>query len=270
MKTIELERKKIYCGVLLLVNARYPLINSGVKSLIPVDVRYPDVLMSRDAANVLQLIMEKISAVNSIVPVSGYRSSQEQTAIYNDSIKNNGEDFTRKYVALPNHSEHQTGLAIDLGLNKEKIDFICPDFPYSGICDKFRRICSDYGFVLRYAEDKEEITGISHEPWHFRYVGFPHSKIMEKNGLSLEEYIEFIKFYRDDHRLIYEHENEVNLEIYYVPANDTRTFITVPETCVYQISGNNTDGFIVTIWKQNIKRKEKMHIVFTQGYKDNE
>lgn len=76
---------------------------------------------------------------DSIVPVSGYRSLNEQMDIYNDSLKDNGEDFTRKYVALPKHSEHQTGLAIDLGLNKEKIDFIRPDFPYDGICGTFRR-----------------------------------------------------------------------------------------------------------------------------------
>ena len=116
MKTIELEKEEIYCGNLLLVNKNYPLRDNNVKGLVPADVRFPNILMKRDVANVLQLIFEKISAGNSIVPVSGYRSLEEQTAIYDGSLKDNGEDFTRKYVALPNHSEHQTGLAIDLGL----------------------------------------------------------------------------------------------------------------------------------------------------------
>ena len=251
MKTIELEKEEIYCGNLLLVNKNYPLRDNNVKGLVPADVRFPNILMKRDAANVLQLIFEKISAGNSIVPVSGYRSLEEQTAIYDGSLKNNGENFTRKYVALPNHSEHQTGLAIDLGLNKKDIDFIRPDFPYDGICDEFRRAAPDYGFTQRYAKDKEEITGISHEPWHFRYVGYPHSKIIEENSFSLEEYTEFIKAYREDCKLVYKEAFGAEEEIYYIPANNDKTLIAIPENCVYQISGNNIDGFIVTVWRKN-------------------
>ena len=139
MKTIELQKEKIYCGNLLLVNAEYPLKDDAAGNLIPADMRFPDILMKRNAANVLHFILEKICAGNAIVPVSGYRSLQEQFDIWNDSRRDNGEEFTRKYVALPNHSEHQTGLAIDLGANEEEIDFICPDFPYSGICHEFRK-----------------------------------------------------------------------------------------------------------------------------------
>ena len=85
MKTIELEKEEIYCGNLLLVNKNYPLRDNNVKGLVPADVRFPNILMKRDVANVLQLIFEKISAGNSIVPVSGYRSLEEQTAIYDGS-----------------------------------------------------------------------------------------------------------------------------------------------------------------------------------------
>ena len=250
MKTISLEKEEIYRGALLLVNARFPIRDDNAKDLTPADIRFPNILMRRDAANVLQLILEKISAKGSIIPVSGYRSPKEQTNIYNASLKDNGGEFTKKYVALPNHSEHQTGLAIDLGLNKKEIDFIRPDFPYEGICDEFRRAAPDYGFIERYAKNKEEITGIAHEPWHFRYVGFPHSKLMENEGLSLEEYMEFIKKYRDDCRLVYKQANEADIEIYYVPADDDKTVITIPQPCVYQISGNNMDGFIVTAWRK--------------------
>ncbi len=250
MKTIELEKEKIYCGNLLLVNAEHPLRDKSTHNLTSVDLRFPNILMKRDAANVLQLILEKISAGSSIVPVSGYRTSEEQKAIYDGSIKENGEAFTKKYVALPDHSEHQTGLAIDLGLNKKDIDFIRPDFPHEGICGKFRQAAPDYGFTLRYKKDKEEITGIAHEPWHFRYVGYPHSKIIEENGFSLEEYTDFIKAFGDDRRLIYKQAFGTVTEIFYVPANDGKTSISVPENCVYQISGNNIDGFVVTIWRK--------------------
>ena len=153
MKTIELQKQKIYCGNLMLVNAKYPLKTDDVSNLIPADMRFPDILMKRDAANVLQLIIEKLSAEKSIIPVSGYCTLREQTDIYFTSLKDNGEDFTQKYVALPDHSEHQTGLAIDLGLNKKEIDFICPDFPYDGICNEFRKTMVDFaGDKLSYVD----------------------------------------------------------------------------------------------------------------------
>lgn len=70
-------------------------------------------------------------------------------------------------------SEHETGLAIDLALAGEEPDFIRPPFPDRGICRRFRQRCADFGFVLRYPAGKETVTGIAHEPWHFRYVGVP-------------------------------------------------------------------------------------------------
>ena len=193
MKTVTLRKEQIYQGDLLLVNARHPYRDNSRKFYVSLNSRYEETLLSREAANALQLIFQKISSGNAIVPVSGYRTLEEQVNIYNTSLKDNGEEFTRKYVALPNHSEHQTGLAIDLGLNKPDIDFIRPDFPYGGICEEFRQAAPDYGFIERYAKDKESITGISHEPWHFRYVGYPHSKIITEQVFSLEEYAEFIK-----------------------------------------------------------------------------
>ena len=248
MKKIELQKEKIHSGNLLLVNADYPLKNNISESLIPADMRFPEILMKREAAHLLQLVLEKICAGNAIVPVSGYRSLKEQSAIWNDSRRDNGEEFTRKYVALPNHSEHQTGLAIDLGANEEEIDFICPDFPYYGICDEFRKAAPDYGFVERYSKEKEEITGISHEPWHFRYVGYPHSKIMQENGLSLEEYTDFIKAHSENKKYHFVQSRGAEIEVYYVPAEDDKTLITIPDKCTHQISGNNIDGFVVTIW----------------------
>lgn len=64
----------------------------------------------------------------------------------------------------------------------------------------------------RYGKDKEEITGISHEPWHFRYVGYPHSKIMQENGFSLEEYTQFIKAYLEDKKYLLSRLTELRLK----------------------------------------------------------
>ena len=249
MKTVRLKEDKIYCGNLLLVNAHYPLRDTDVRGLVPADPRFSDVRLKRDAVNILQLILERISAAGDIVPVSGYRSCEEQTAIYRNSIRENGERFTQKYVALPNHSEHQTGLAIDLALNQKDIDFIRPDFPYDGVCEKFRQSAPDYGFIQRYPKGKEKITGIAHEPWHFRYVGYPHSKIMAQHCFSLEEYTEFMKAYSENSRLHYQPPRGAETELWYVPAAEHETQINIPKASICQISGNNTDGFIVTVWK---------------------
>lgn len=251
MKTIKIDNEKIYKGTLLLVNADYPYKAKDTEGQIPVDSRFPNIMLKKNAANILQFILEKIGAEASIVPVSGYRSEEEQTDIYNDSLMENGEEFTRKYVALPSHSEHETGQAIDLGLNKENIDFICPDFPYKGICDEFRKVAPQYGFIQRYTREKEKITGISHEPWHFRYVGYPHSKIITELGLSLEEYIEFIKNYTSSCKFSYMTSSGARIEVYYVPKGTDETLIEIPNGAVYQISGNNVDGFIVTLWRKS-------------------
>ncbi len=103
-----------------------------------------------------------------------------------------GDAFTRQYVALPGCSEHQTGLAIDLGEDVPDLDFIRPSFPDSGACGAFRRAAARYGFLQRYCREKEALTGIAEEPWHFRYVGAPHAQLMEEHGLCLEEYVPFL------------------------------------------------------------------------------
>lgn len=175
---------------LLLVNKTHPLCGVGEMDLVPVDPHFPDILLQREAADALKGLLLHIGAGNSIVPVSGYRSNREQREIYQVSLRENGADFTGKYVALPGCSEHETGLAIDLGLNRGEIDFIRPHFPYQGICGRFRSAAPDYGFIERYPQKKEGITGIAHEPWHFLYVGCPHARIITDLGMALEEYVE--------------------------------------------------------------------------------
>lgn len=171
---------------LILVNAWHacPL---NVPDLVPVGDS--TVLLEREAARALESLMESLAGWKSIIPVSGWRSIHEQETIYAGSLAENGPEFTRKYVARLGHSEHQTGLAIDLGLRGVELDFIRPAFPYEGICQVFRERAADFGFVERYPAGKEPITGIAHEPWHFRYVGLSHAREMVRRGVVLEEYL---------------------------------------------------------------------------------
>lgn len=174
---------------LVLVNSQHAYSPDTEQDLIPVHESHPNILLERKAAYALSRIMEQIDGWQYIVPVSGWRSLEEQLEIYADSLRGNGPQFTAKFVAMPGHSEHQTGLAIDLGLLQPDIDFIRPAFPYEGICQKFRELAPAYGFIERYPAGKEAITGIAHEPWHFRYVGIPHAEKITRLGLTLEEYL---------------------------------------------------------------------------------
>lgn len=174
---------------LVLVNSQHAYSPDTKQDLLPVHESYPNILLEREAVQALSRVMEQIDGWRYIVPVSGWRSLEEQLEIYANSLRENGPEFTAKFVAMPGHSEHQTGLAIDLGLLQPEIDFIRPAFPYEGICQKFRELAPAYGFIERYPSGKESITGIAHEPWHFRYVDTPHSEVMAFKGLTLEEYL---------------------------------------------------------------------------------
>lgn len=176
-------------NALILVNAGQAFPKELALDLIPVHKNSPQILCQREAADALSRLMEVLDGWQSIVPVSGWRSAEEQQALYVTSLREHGQSFTKKFVALPGHSEHQTGLAIDLGLRQPEIDFIRPAFPYTGICQRFRELAPAYGFIERYPAGKEAVTGIAHEPWHFRYVGTPHAAAITQAGLALEEYL---------------------------------------------------------------------------------
>lgn len=253
MKTITLNKEDIYKGNLIVVNEKLPLEIENKEfyaTFSTADETFPEILMEREAASILSYLLGELDSDGQIIPVSGYRSKEEQEQIFAGSLRENGMEFTKKYVALPDHSEHQTGLAIDLGLKKENLDFICPDFPYEGICQKFREKAVNYGFVERYEKGKEYITGIGHEPWHFRYVGYPHSELMRQYAFSLEEYVSWIKMfsYKKLHLKIKKKKDEI--EIFYIPATSEKLTVELPEDSLHQISGNNEDGFIVTVWRK--------------------
>lgn len=114
--------------------------------------------------------------------ISGFRSYEYQKKIHNIYVKEFGEEKANTFSAKPGHSEHQTGLAID----------ICED------SDQFIGTKEDkwlqenayrFGFIIRYPKGKEDITGYKYEPWHLRFVGRKHSKNIHNNNLTLEEYL---------------------------------------------------------------------------------
>lgn len=179
-----------------LVNPQHPVRIVPVRDhLVPAHPDYPDILLEQRAAAALQSLLARLDALDKIIPVSGFRSLKEQQAIWDDTMKSHGPAYTKSYVAIPGCSEHQTGLAIDLAANRPDIDFICPCLPYDGVYGEFRRLAPEYGFILRYPGGMENITHISEEPWHFRYIGTPHAQIITENGLVLEQYMQGARQY---------------------------------------------------------------------------
>lgn len=115
--------------------------------------------------------------------VSGYRSYNHQESLYINYSKRNGKDFANKYSARAGHSEHQTGLAVDL-------NSISYELETSSIGKWLNHNSYKFGFILRYTKNGEKYTGYSFEPWHFRYVGKDLAEILYNKGnwITLEEY----------------------------------------------------------------------------------
>lgn len=247
MRTIAARKALTTTGPLVLVNSTHPLVQQTQPELVPADPRWPEILLERRAARLLSACIQAVGGADGIVPVSGWRSRAQQQAIWDDTLKTEGEAFTRSYVALPGCSEHESGLAIDLGLAADEIDFIRPEFPEDGVCGDFRRAAAGYGFILRYPAGKERLTGIAHEPWHFRYVGIPHAQIMAERGLVLEEYLDLLRDHPWDSPLRFQ-SGVYEFRIFRLEADDG--LCELPRWSGYrQISGDNCGGLIVTQWR---------------------
>jgi len=176
---------------------------------------------------------------NTVAIISGWRSYNAQQKALDDAIALFGQSEAHRRVALPGHSEHHTGLAFDFGIYSGGAR---STFTGVGITAWFSQNSYRYGFILRYPEDKTRITRTVHEPWHFRYVGLPHSYIMLQNNLSLEEYIELLGEHTFEEPFVAEYDG-VEYRIYFTDDLEVR----IPFDTVFDISGNNIDGFIVTV-----------------------
>ena len=119
-----------------------------------------------------------------IVVVSSYRTYDYQDDLFNSYVKNNGEEYALSCSAKAGHSEHQTGLAIDVMGSNNDYDLFEETKEYEWMKDNAHK----YGFILRYPEEKEHITGYKFEPWHYRYVGVDVATVIYENDLTLEQF----------------------------------------------------------------------------------
>ncbi|MNJ47535.1 D-alanyl-D-alanine carboxypeptidase [compost metagenome] len=163
--------------------------------------------------------------VNHFIISSGYRDFEKQNQLYEEK----GADY-----ALPaGYSEHNLGLSLDIGSTEMEMS-------KAEEGKWLQNNAWKYGFILRYPSNKTELTGIRYEPWHFRYVGLPHSAMMYKNDWVLEEYLDYLK--SEEHVAVEVERQKYNISYY--PASEKSMHIQVGDE--YDISGDNVAGIIVT------------------------
>ena len=122
---------------------------------------------------------------------SSYRTSEEQKEIYEDYEDSRGKEYADTYAARPDFSEHQTGLSLDVFSPGANMSNFADTETFKWLSEN----CYKYGFILRYPEGKEEITGYNYEAWHYRYVGKDLAKKVYDSGLTYDEYY---AYYLDD------------------------------------------------------------------------
>lgn len=195
--SVEGFEKEVPCKVMenkIIVNK----INSIDETYVPNELVVPNVMfsfsgehekkyMQKDAARALEELF--IGAQNEgikLAAVSGYRSYGRQKSIYASNVNAMGQAAADRVSAKPGHSEHQTGLAMDISASSVGYD-LTETLEDTKEGKWLRENAHKYGFIIRYPKDKEEITGYSYEPWHVRYIGIKDAMYIYKNELTLEE-----------------------------------------------------------------------------------
>lgn len=174
-----------------LVNEKNPLPEDFSVELANIDNTKK---FDRRAIKYLKEMLEDMNkqSITNVWIQSAYRSIEYQRGLYQKSInkylkmgksKEESEELTKKYINKPGTSEHNLGLAVDFNDVEE-------GFENTKAYKWLQENASIYGFILRYPKDKEEITGIEYEPWHWRYVGQEHAQKINEQSLCLEEYLQ--------------------------------------------------------------------------------
>lgn len=239
--TDTLTRDDIHHGCLALVNEEHPMEEYGRADTIRISDTMNGYysLISQD----VRLAPEAVTALNEMMEAYGNLSGYGDFVVYGTT-----ETFTGEGSCCPQYfPESQTGYTVDLAVSLGGALL-----PYDGQDNQKWIVdhCAEYGFIVRYPENKSSVTGFEYTPWHLRYVGKVHAAAMAKNDLCFDEYISFIKRYTYDDPLLVT-VDDVIYQVFYTKAEDEQTQVQRFLDGGYEVSGNNSDGFIATIWKNN-------------------
>lgn len=255
-ENVSVSNEDVHAGDLILVNTDTAYVEENPTEIVSIydhktdnyHVSGTETSLRQPALDALNQMLDAFYVATGhqdMIVISGYRTTQQQQELYDADLAETGEQTSTR-VALPGHSEHESGYALDFSLYTDGVQY---DYDGTGEYAWINENCAHYGYVLRYAEDKQETTGIQAEPWHYRYVGQPHATYMMENNVCLEEYLTLLKNYTADEPLSITNWDGEIYQVYYV-AMDTSTdstYVMVPPNAKYTISGNNSDGFIVTV-----------------------
>lgn len=263
-KYVTVDADQIHRGPCILVNFDVPYIFEEDEDVYSVfknktksyKVTSGSVFLRMEMINALNDMMDAFYAKTenrNIMVNSGFRNAKQQQEVYDSKLQLNGAEYAEKYVQKPGYSEHHTGYAMDLAVYDEgdlEVEGDEAMWTFDGKNEYFwvDQNCDQYGFVLRYSASKEDVTRIAYESWHYRYVGIGNALTMTNMGLSLEEYVNFIKDYSYNGTRYYITADNGDIYCtYYVKSNgQDGQKIPIPKTArSYQISGNNIDGFII-------------------------
>lgn len=188
-------------GTLILVNPWNYIPEDYTLELETVQGKYKmDIKAAESARNLVAAAKE---AGFNMQLCSAYRTVEKSAELYQRKVnqyigygysETDAKVEAAKWVAPPGTSEHHTGLAMDLVSSDYWNYYSDLEHDYEKF-DSFKWMyehCAEFGFILRYPKDKQDITGITYEPWHYRYVGVEAAKYIMENGLCLEEYLEII------------------------------------------------------------------------------
>ncbi|WP_342433507.1 M15 family metallopeptidase [Neobacillus sp. FSL H8-0543] len=235
---VRVTKEDIYRGNLLLVNAEHPMKQESKREDVvnlQHDLTMEVVLLDSEIelSEGVALAFGKMVAaaekegVHHFSINSGYRDFQEQSLLYEEM----GSDY-----ALPaGYSEHNLGVSLDVGSTKAPMNE-APEGKW------IEENAWKSGFILRYPKDKTHVTGIQYEPWHIRYVGLPHSAIIQEKNFALEEYLDYLT---QEKNIIATFKGQKYTVSYYT-VSESET-IQLPKNQAFEISGNNMDGVIVTV-----------------------
>lgn len=167
-----------YIKGVLIANKKYPL---------PKDYAPGENVEARAA---FELMAQEAKTLGfELVAFSTYRSYEYQELLYNKYVERDGKENADRYSARPGYSEHQTGLAFDIGEKGREDLWLTEAFGQSEAGKWLAENAHRYGFILRYPKGKEHITGYMYESWHFRYLGVELATKVKDSGLTLEEYL---------------------------------------------------------------------------------
>ena len=173
---------------LVLVNKEYKLPENYVPSkleLISNEFANENKYLREEAKDAFETLSKDAKNLGyRVVAVSTYRDYEYQNKLYDMYVEEKGIAYADKCSARPGHSEHQTGLAVDVEGSNRDYD----EFENSKEFVWMKENAYKYGFILRYPKGKEKITGFKYEPWHYRYVGKDVAKTIHDENLTLEEY----------------------------------------------------------------------------------